>query len=81
MNHKESAIQAAQETIKSLGLPQAQPNERSALCLLALLNLTESHLKHTHQHCDGQLDVQSWSYHDRQRLLRCRRWRLVLHGV
>ncbi|MDR2173415.1 MAG: hypothetical protein LBE32_04335 [Burkholderiales bacterium] len=33
-------IEAAQQIIVSLGLPQAQQNERSALCLLALLNLT-----------------------------------------
>ena len=40
MNHRTTAIDAAQEIIKSLGLPPAQQNERSALCLLALLNLT-----------------------------------------
>lgn len=33
-------LQAAQEIIICLGLPRAQQNERSALCLLALLNLT-----------------------------------------
>ncbi|EJN2813924.1 restriction endonuclease [Escherichia coli] len=33
-------IEAAQQIIASLGLPRAQQNERSALCLLALLNLT-----------------------------------------
>ena len=33
-------IEAAQQIIVSLGLPRAQRNERSALCLLALLNLT-----------------------------------------
>jgi len=33
-------IEAAQQIIVSLGLPRAQQNERSALCLLALLNLT-----------------------------------------
>jgi hypothetical protein len=35
-NHIESALQI----ITSLGLPRAQQNERSALCLLALLNMT-----------------------------------------
>ena len=40
MNHRTTAIDAAQEILKSLGLPPAQQNERSALCLLALLNLT-----------------------------------------
>ncbi len=33
-------IEAAKQVIISLGLPLAQQNERSALCLLALLNLT-----------------------------------------
>jgi hypothetical protein len=33
-------IKAAHEILVSLGLPRAQQNDRSALCLLALLNLT-----------------------------------------
>lgn len=33
-------IKAAHQILISLGLPRAQQNERSALCLLALLNLT-----------------------------------------
>ena len=40
MNDKNAYIEDAQQIIISLGLPQAQQNERSALCLLALLNLT-----------------------------------------
>ena len=40
MNDKNDCIAAAQQIIISLGLPRAQQNERSALCLLALLNLT-----------------------------------------
>ena len=32
-------LKAAQQIIVDLGLPRAQQNERSALCLLALLNL------------------------------------------
>lgn len=40
MNHRTNSIEAAQRILKSLGLPPAQQNERSALCLLALLNLT-----------------------------------------
>lgn len=40
MNNKSDPIEAAQQIIISLGLPRAQQNERSALCLLALLNLT-----------------------------------------
>lgn len=37
---KKKYIEAAQQIIISLGLPRAQQNERSALSLLALLNLT-----------------------------------------
>ncbi len=40
MNNKDDYIKAAHQIIVSLGLPRAQQNERSALCLLALLNLT-----------------------------------------
>lgn len=40
MNNQDDYIGAAQQIIVSLGLPRAQQNERSALCLLALLNLT-----------------------------------------
>lgn len=40
MNNKNDYIKAASQIIISLGLPRAQQNERSALCLLALLNLT-----------------------------------------
>ena len=34
-----SHLDDAQKILISLGLPRAQQNERSALCLLALLNL------------------------------------------
>ena len=37
---KSRHIRAAHQILVSLGLPRAQQNERSALCLLALLNLT-----------------------------------------
>lgn len=40
MINKSDNIEAAHQIILSLGLPRAQQNERSALCLLALLNLT-----------------------------------------
>lgn len=40
MNDKNDYIEAAHQVIISLGLPRAQQNERSALSLLALLNLT-----------------------------------------
>lgn len=36
-----SKIDEAMQIIKELGLPREQQNERTALCLLALLNLTE----------------------------------------
>lgn len=40
MTDKSNSISAALQIISALGLPVAQQNERSALCLLALLNLT-----------------------------------------
>lgn len=40
MSDKTDNIEAAQQIIIALGLPRAQQNERSALSLLALLNLT-----------------------------------------
>lgn len=40
MTDKSRYIEAAQQIILALGLPRAQQNERSALCLLALINLT-----------------------------------------
>ncbi len=40
MKNKDEYIEAARQVIISLGFPRAQQNERSALCLLALLNLT-----------------------------------------
>lgn len=40
MSDKSDYIEAARQIIISLGLPRAQQKERSALCLLAMLNLT-----------------------------------------
>jgi adenine-specific DNA-methyltransferase len=40
MKSRSSYIKEAQQIIVSLGLPRGQQNERSALCLLALLNLS-----------------------------------------
>jgi len=37
---KAKRVRDAQQILRDLGLPRAQQNERSALCLLALLNLT-----------------------------------------
>lgn len=42
MNKKKKHIADALRVIAELGLPRAQQNERSALCLLALLNLAPS---------------------------------------
>ena len=39
MNDPTDPIEAARRIIVSLGLPRGQRNERTALCLLALLNL------------------------------------------
>lgn len=39
MKDKREYLEAAQQVIVSLGLPRAQQNERTALCLLALLDL------------------------------------------
>ena len=40
LSRRKVHIETAHQIIISLGLPRAQQNERSALCLLALLNLT-----------------------------------------
>ena len=39
MNDKNDHVKAAHKILISIGVPRAQQNERSALCLLALLNL------------------------------------------
>ncbi|MCA0177862.1 MAG: restriction endonuclease [Proteobacteria bacterium] len=39
MNQRDRQLKVALDTLTALGLPRAQQNERSALCLLALLNL------------------------------------------
>lgn len=38
---KENKIADAKQVLEDLGMPQAQRNDRSALCLLALLNVTD----------------------------------------
>ena len=40
MTNAKDYLKAAQQIIVVLGLPRAQQNERSGLCLLALLNLS-----------------------------------------
>ncbi len=39
MKRKKDHLDAARQILISLGMPRAQQNERSTLCLLALLNL------------------------------------------
>jgi type II restriction enzyme len=39
MTKKEKHLKAAHKILITLGMPRAQQNDRSALCLLALLNL------------------------------------------
>src|SRR5256885_517660 len=39
---KEQKLKEALEVLTALGFPRAQRNDRSAICLLALLNLTPS---------------------------------------
>src|SRR5579863_9008869 len=39
---KENKIANALQVLEELGMPRAQQNDRSALCLLALLNLKKS---------------------------------------
>ncbi|WP_261639971.1 hypothetical protein [Erwinia mallotivora] len=46
MKDKNDYIEAAQQIIMSCGLAKAQHNERSALCLLALLRSFEAHARH-----------------------------------
>lgn len=41
MKNKNYYLETAQQILISLGLPKAQQNERSALCLLALLDITQ----------------------------------------
>lgn len=41
-NDKQKHLDEAHQILLALGLPRAQQNERSALCLLAILNLTPS---------------------------------------
>lgn len=57
MNNQNDYIEAAQQIIVSLGLPRAQQNERSALCLLALLNLTPGGLVVERLPCGGERGV------------------------
>ena len=62
MNQKEKRLQEACSALVDLGLPRQQLNERSALCLLALLNLTPSK---SWENCESPLvgitPIMDWS--------------------
>jgi len=61
MNEKNDRVQAALKIILSLGLPKAQQNERSALSLLALLNLTpEKTWAEADNHLIGITPIMDW---------------------
>lgn len=64
MNEKRNHIESAQEAIAALGLPKAQQNERSALALLALLNLTpERPWSHAEDPLMGITPIMDWARH------------------
>src|SRR5512135_2881661 len=55
-------IGEARQIIVELGLPRAQHNERSALCLLALLNLTSAKTwAEADNPCIGITPIMDWS--------------------
>ena len=63
MNNKNSHLEDAQKIIAALGLPPQQQNERSALCLLALLNLTpEKTWTQAESPLMGITPIMSWAY-------------------
>lgn len=62
MNSSDNHIAEAIEIIRSLGLPKAQHNERSALCLLALLNLSPDKKWHDAENpLMGITPIMDWS--------------------
>jgi len=57
---KVSRLLEARAILVDLGLPKAQQNERTALCLLALLNLTDDkpwNLDYAHNQRSGRLSL------------------------
>lgn len=63
MNNKNSHLEDSQKIIATLGLPPQQQNERSALCLLALLNLTpEKTWTQAESPLMGITPIMSWAY-------------------
>lgn len=62
MSSRNDHLQAAQEIIIFLGLPRAQQNERSALCLLALLDLTpDKTWAEAENPCMGITPIMDWA--------------------
>ena len=63
MNNENTYLEDAQEIIAALGLPSQQQNERSALCLLALLNLgPEKTWSQAQNPLIGITPMMSWAY-------------------
>lgn len=63
MNDKNVHLEDAQRIIAALGLPSQQQNERSALCLLALLNLTpEKTWSQAESPLMGITPIMSWAH-------------------
>ena len=55
-------LEEALEMLKALGLPRAQQNERSALCLLALCNMTpEKNWPQAEKSCIGITPIMDWA--------------------
>lgn len=63
MNNENTHLEDAQKIIAALGLPSQQQNERSALCLLALLNLTPEKIwSQAENPLIGITPMMSWAY-------------------
>jgi len=63
MEDKNVHLEDAQKIISALGLPSQQQNERSALCLLALLNLTpEKTWSQSENPLIGITPMMNWAY-------------------
>lgn len=63
MNDKNTHLEDAQKIIAALGLPSQQQNERSALCLLALLNLTPEKIwSQAESPLMGITPIMSWAH-------------------
>lgn len=69
MSNENTHLEDAQEIIAALGLPSQQQNERSALCLLALLNLTpDKTWSQAENPLIGITPMMSWAYNHYEKL-------------